>query len=623
MVCLESRTYWIIAFGVLLPWIVTRARGLSDRFNVANLSWVNLHKATALFVNDQCAGSTIIHRGFGKCQGNLGVFVIPHKLIFHDGVQCGTQNPDEYTILVPSERITNAQTAAFNNLLTLYAILAANERAINAFRVLDGIDPIYVGFELTSDRVCGSNIIPQNSIYLFIIPGRNDINFGFAYLGRAEMGMVLVRPDEQLCMYKQSRRLGPGQPAFETPTPSPSASEYNLDHSFFVFDNVEGIPTCFPAHGIDVARPSPSGTPSVSPSASHSSSIGPSMSVTATPTISIDVQTMSAAATVSSSASEFGGIPSSVATASLWASGQSQSIMSSSSPTWMSSGTPILGRSNIISPSNFASMSVSASTSVSATAVTSGSQAVSVTGTLSASESGTTSISVTPSGMEQTSAPSTSPPNNTSEPGALCFPTKATVQLSTGEVVTMGDLKVGDLVRVRKGMFSPVIMFTHREFDIWENFVMIRTLSKNKTLILSSSHYLYSGGVLKTAQEVQTGDNVTLEDGDEDEIDFKKWVIDRGLHNPHTLDGTIVVNGILTSTFTRAVAPVCATGLMTPVRGLYRLGGSSRIFGGILRTMQKLVMRVGQVLFEEQNKSVSKMGIWTRKKLRGRVEIDV
>lgn len=597
----------VIVFGLVLPWIGSYGQELPNRFQVEDLSWVNLYKATSLFPENQCAGSAIIHRAYGKCQGNLGIFIIPHKVIFHDGVRCGTEKSDEYMLLVPSERIANAQTAAFNNLLTLYAILAANERAINAFRVLNGIDPIYVGFELTRDRVCGTNVIPQNSVYLFITPGRNDINFGFAYLGRAELGMVVVRPDEQLCMYKQSRRLGPGQPEFGTPTPSPTATNYNLDHSLFIFDNMEGVPTCFPAHGIDAARPSLSPTSSITPTASFSSSISPSTSVTSTPTISNNAQTMSAIATVSSSAGQISADSSSTASASIQGLEQSQLATSSPSPTWTASATAVLGGTNLISPSNYSS------TSGSPIAVISASQSAITTVTLSVSGSPVDTVTMTPSGIEQTSQPSVSPVNS-SEPETLCFPTNATVELLTGAVVKMSELKVGDQVLVGERKFSPVIMFTHRDFNTWENFVGIQTSSKMK-LVLSRSHYLPSGGTLKTAQELKVGDHVTLGDGNEDKVVSKWWITEQGLHNPHTLDGTIVVNGILTSTFTRAIAPICATGLLTPVRGLYRLGGSSWMIDTMLEVMQTFVMRVGHRIFQVKNRKF-KEGI----NLKGKAE---
>ena len=45
-----------------------------------------------------------------------------------------------------------------------------------------------------------------------------------------------------------------------------------------------------------------------------------------------------------------------------------------------------------------------------------------------------------------------------------------------------------------------------------------------------------------------------------------------GLYNPHTLQGDIVVNGVLTSTYTSAFSPVLAHLVFAPLRALYRAG---------------------------------------------------
>ena len=45
-----------------------------------------------------------------------------------------------------------------------------------------------------------------------------------------------------------------------------------------------------------------------------------------------------------------------------------------------------------------------------------------------------------------------------------------------------------------------------------------------------------------------------------------------GLYNPHTMTGDIVVDGVLTSTYTDAVAPSLAHALLWPVRMLSDAG---------------------------------------------------
>ncbi len=45
----------------------------------------------------------------------------------------------------------------------------------------------------------------------------------------------------------------------------------------------------------------------------------------------------------------------------------------------------------------------------------------------------------------------------------------------------------------------------------------------------------------------------------------------RGLYNPHTLDGDIVVNGIVTTVYTDAIRPDLAHAMLAPLRALYGL----------------------------------------------------
>ena len=46
----------------------------------------------------------------------------------------------------------------------------------------------------------------------------------------------------------------------------------------------------------------------------------------------------------------------------------------------------------------------------------------------------------------------------------------------------------------------------------------------------------------------------------------------RGLYNPHTLHGDVVVDGVLTSTYTGVVHPALAHALLAPLRQLYSAG---------------------------------------------------
>jgi hypothetical protein len=85
-------------------------------------------------------------------------------------------------------------------------------------------------------------------------------------------------------------------------------------------------------------------------------------------------------------------------------------------------------------------------------------------------------------------------------------------------------------------------------------------------------HYLYVNGELQTAGSVKVGDMLTLANGDKSAVTevSSQWA--PGLYNPHTLTGDIVVDGILTSTYTDAVSPTLAHALLAPLRQMYASG---------------------------------------------------
>ena len=83
---------------------------------------------------------------------------------------------------------------------------------------------------------------------------------------------------------------------------------------------------------------------------------------------------------------------------------------------------------------------------------------------------------------------------------------------------------------------------------------------------------MYVNGVLAPARSVRAGDNVTLASGRRARVISVGRVRKEGLYNPHTLHGDIVVDGVLTSTYTEAFSPALAHVVLAPLRALYRAG---------------------------------------------------
>eukprot|EP00173_Palmaria_palmata_P003845 Plantae.Rhodophyta-Palmaria_palmata.ctg4239.p1 GENE.Plantae.Rhodophyta-Palmaria_palmata.ctg4239~~Plantae.Rhodophyta-Palmaria_palmata.ctg4239.p1 ORF type:complete len:172 (+),score=13.95 Plantae.Rhodophyta-Palmaria_palmata.ctg4239:42-518(+) len=135
----------------------------------------------------------------------------------------------------------------------------------------------------------------------------------------------------------------------------------------------------------------------------------------------------------------------------------------------------------------------------------------------------------------------------------------------------MEDLAVGDRVSTGSGHFSEVFMFTHKHQNSQNVFVQLETAS-GKALKLTAGHYLYVNGNLAPAKTTRIGDKLELSDGEPDVVTWVSKVKAGGLYNPQTVNGNILVNEIVASTYTAAVEPVFAHAVLFPLRALSRLG---------------------------------------------------
>lgn len=157
-------------------------------------------------------------------------------------------------------------------------------------------------------------------------------------------------------------------------------------------------------------------------------------------------------------------------------------------------------------------------------------------------------------------------------PAAQCFPAAAAVQMEDGSQRQMDELKMDDRVLVgynNAGVpkYSRVFLFTHSDADVSATFVQI-TLGDTRALRLSAGHYAYVGN-FDAVKHVAAGDIKVGDVVDGALVINKQYVSDAGLYHPHTIDGSIVVNGIRVSTYTTAVPPVAAHGLLTAFRTLH------------------------------------------------------
>lgn len=153
-----------------------------------------------------------------------------------------------------------------------------------------------------------------------------------------------------------------------------------------------------------------------------------------------------------------------------------------------------------------------------------------------------------------------------------CFPAEATVVLDTNQTKRMDQLKAGDKVAVGHGQYSEVYFFSTQMTEAQSKFISLTTSNLGSPLTLTGGHFLYVNDVLSPAQDVKAGDVLTQEDGSKVKVLAVSSQWSSGLFNPHTMHGDIIVDGILTSTYTTAIHPTLAHALLSPLRALKSVG---------------------------------------------------
>lgn len=161
-------------------------------------------------------------------------------------------------------------------------------------------------------------------------------------------------------------------------------------------------------------------------------------------------------------------------------------------------------------------------------------------------------------------------PSEDGDDDAVCFPGDAEVVTEEGNKL-MKDLVVGDKVLVGQGKYSEVFMFTHKMSEVVYEFVKV-LVEGGDSVRLTPGHYMYVNGKLVAAKMVVAGDEVVSR-GVVKKVVGVERVMGKGLYNPQTLDGDVVVDGVKVSTYTTAVEPAFAHGLLAPLRMVWKVAG--------------------------------------------------
>jgi len=186
-----------------------------------------------------------------------------------------------------------------------------------------------------------------------------------------------------------------------------------------------------------------------------------------------------------------------------------------------------------------------------------------------------------------------------------CFPARATVETPSGPK-TVANLQVGEKVLAVDDMgnlfFDDVYFFGHADAAAEESFVGILLSGKSEEIQLSARHFIqicprrrpcpWSERVHAYADAVRVGDYAFALPGTGVEGEHRpsqvvrlSSPVERGLYNPYTLSGSIVVNGVVASAHSNWVLdpwvpaswssalPRVYQWLFLPGRWLYHLAG--------------------------------------------------
>eukprot|EP00178_Gracilaria_changii_P016973 TRINITY_DN485_c0_g1_i3.p1 TRINITY_DN485_c0_g1~~TRINITY_DN485_c0_g1_i3.p1 ORF type:complete len:488 (+),score=68.06 TRINITY_DN485_c0_g1_i3:2059-3522(+) len=152
----------------------------------------------------------------------------------------------------------------------------------------------------------------------------------------------------------------------------------------------------------------------------------------------------------------------------------------------------------------------------------------------------------------------------------VCFSASALVELFDGSRKRMDEVEVGDRILVGHEEYSDVFMFTHRSAHVPYQFVQLTT-SSGKSMKVTRGHYVYLNGMLKMASTAKPGDTVAVGSGGHEEVVDVRRVWGKGLYNPQTIHGNIVVDDFVCSTYTHTIVPRVAHSLLAPLRLLHKL----------------------------------------------------
>lgn len=138
----------------------------------------------------------------------------------------------------------------------------------------------------------------------------------------------------------------------------------------------------------------------------------------------------------------------------------------------------------------------------------------------------------------------------------MCFSGESTVEIETKGQVAMKNVHVGDRILTASGKFQTLYAFGHYDEMIIASFLQIHTENMTKPLEVSTKHLIYvkdpTGGqsAPRAAGDIQVGDILQANGLISGSRVRKIQTVKRtGMYAPFTTDGTLVVDGIVASSY--------------------------------------------------------------------------
>ena len=154
------------------------------------------------------------------------------------------------------------------------------------------------------------------------------------------------------------------------------------------------------------------------------------------------------------------------------------------------------------------------------------------------------------------------------------------MRMPNGKDVYMAELTVGAIISAGAGRLTSVYGFSHSSRHTLHRFVTLHTA--NGTLSATSLHHIHTGRGALPAGNVRVGDALRMESGEFAPVLRVGTRYARGLYNPHTLTGTVVVNGFIASAYTDHMNQQAAQALLTPFRALHTISKNIDLLAWVL-----------------------------------------